>query len=128
MAKISKAKLARNEALAKDILKFLQDNDLWQDTTIFFNGKAFATSNYDEANLQYRYSGEPFVLTLDPNEYFEYAAKEDHIVSMTFEGPLYEILNYGVANGLHEQFDAIFAKHGVYYELGNQWNLSCYKK
>ena len=115
----------RNEALAQDILSLLQKNEMWIDTRIFFNGKAFATDN---GAKEYRYNGEPFVLEpINPVDYFEYAASPDkHILSMSFEGPLYEVINYGLDHRFADQFQELFRKHGVYYELGHPWTLTCY--
>jgi len=61
----------------------------------------------------------------------EYAQFSDHghsgVCAMTFEGRLYESLNYEF-DGLHDELDAICKKHGVFFELGNGWNCSFYKK
>ena len=47
---------------------------------------------------------------------------------MSFEGELYDVLN-GYAYGWGkraDEFRQIFEKYGVYFELGNAWNLTCY--
>lgn len=49
---------------------------------------------------------------------------------MSFEGPFYEVLNgyagdYGWV--VEEKFSDLLKKYGVYYELGNAWNLSLYQ-
>lgn len=58
---------------------------------------------------------------MDPRDYFEYV-REPNILSMSFEGTLYDILNN------HDMFvlQDLFSKYGLYYELGNAWNLSAY--
>ena len=63
----------------------------------------------------------------EPTKYFEYVAK-NHILSMSFEGELNHVLNAYVQgwSKLESEFQAIFEKHGVYYEMGNSWNLTCY--
>ena len=43
---------------------------------------------------------------------------------MSFEGPLYEVLNGYGSSHLEEEFVKIFDKYGLYYELGNAWNLT----
>ena len=120
----------RNEKLALEILAFLRQHGMWQDTTIFFNGKALSTSNYDRDNPQHHYDEqEPF--TLDPFlPKFEYAAPPDrHILSMSWDGPLHNLLNYGEPSWkLQEEFRQIFVRHGVWYEQGHSWNLTCYEK
>lgn len=117
----------RNENLANDIYNLLRKWDMWIDTTIYYNGKSMSTSHRDEEGKEhFRYNGEPFIYEDDPRKHFEYVAK-DHILSMSFEGDLYEILNYEEYPFILKEFDAIFKKYGVYYELGNAWNLTCYE-
>lgn len=117
------------EKLAVEVRQFLLDNLLWQDVDIYFNGKSFMT--YDEKTKKYYYNDPDHLFVLedeDPSEYFSYAA-EDHILSMTFTGPLYDLIKYPQAEGNQEKldkFNQIFTKYGLYYELGDSWNLSCY--
>lgn len=60
---------------------------------------------------------------IDPRRYFEYA---DGCLSMSFEGAFYSIMNNDSSYKLEEEFSAILLKYGLYYELGNAWNLSCF--
>lgn len=57
---------------------------------------------------------------------FEYHP-EPNILSMSFEGPLYDLLNYNCGSETEEKFSKILKKYGLYFELGNAWNLSCYE-
>ncbi len=115
------------EKLAKEIRSFLLDHDMWQDTRIYFNGKAFAT---DDRQGHYFYHDPDHLIVLeneDPRRYTEYAGD---ILTMTFEGPLYEALNYGDDGGnsweTEEDLTALFRKYGLYFELGHTWDLSAY--
>lgn len=119
------------EELAVEIRQFLLDNNIWQDTTIYFNGKAFST---DDRQGNYFYNDPEHLVVLenqDPADYFTYTASP-HILSMSFEGPLLGCLNYhneyGAAfdNRIQTELAAILDRHGLYYELGDRWNLSCY--
>lgn len=49
-------------------------------------------------------------------------------LTMTFEGPLYHAINYGSGRGYRAQaeLDEIFARYGLYLELGHAWSLSCW--
>lgn len=113
------------ENLAKEIRQYLLDRDMWIDTTIYFNGKAFSTGD----GQGHHYYNDPLHLVVledeDPHDYTEYAGD---ILTMTFEGPLYEALNYGDYGDnqwqTEEELTAIFRKYGLYYELGNAWNLT----
>ena len=104
------------EELATEIFNWLNDNEMWIDTQIYFNGKCWSTSNKEHTEFCY-----------NERRYFEYV-REPNILSMSFEGDLYDVLNgyaYGWAKKA-EEFNNIFRKYGVYFELGNSWNLSCY--
>lgn len=113
------------EAMANDIQKFLLRWNAWMDVCIYYNGKRMDAGRDGE----YRYNGEPFIReNEDPREYFEYVAKP-HILSMSFEGMTYELLN-GYRGGHSEKFCNEFidllSKHGVCFEQGDSWNLTCY--
>lgn len=113
----------RAEALARDIYTWCIENDCWQDVYIYYNGKRMGTSGKDKnGKTVYCYGGTPFIEDgYDPRDYFQYV-REPNILSMSFEGPLYQILN------CHDMFalQDLFSKYGLYYECGNAWNLSAY--
>lgn len=113
---MSKTQVEKNEALANDIKKFLEKNDLTTDVRVYFNNKCYSW-NIDK---------ELVVLEdIKPSTYFEFA--NDETVAMSFEGELNHIINYGMKKTILKRFDKIFEKHGVYYELGHAWNLSVYE-
>ena len=114
--------------MADEIRKWLLDHEMWSDVTIFFDGVAYSTS---DGKGNYYYNDPEHLIELhdrDPRDYFSYV-NPDHILSMSFEGPLYEMLNYYDAypDDWRDEFDGIFRKYGVYYELGNAWNLTVYR-
>lgn len=117
----------RLEALAKEIYQFLVSHGMWIDTAIYYDGKCMKTDGTENGQHSYRYNGKPFYDDeADPRRFFEYVA-DPHILSMSFEGPLYDVLNYGDAKK-EAEFQAIFDKHGIYYEMGHMWNLTCYEE
>lgn len=115
------------EELAKEIFQWLNEKEMWVDVHIYFNGKCWSTNNKDSTEFcynEYRY----FEYESNPKTYFEYV-REPNILSMSFEGYLYDVLN-GYAYGWGkqtEEFKEIFEKYGLYYELGHAWNLTCYE-
>lgn len=111
--------------LAKEIYLYCRQNHLWGDNIIYFDGKAW--SSYDEwsgvqgkeiAPELYEYENR------NPRDYFEYCNPDT--LSMSFEGSLYDVLNYGFGT-TEEKLQEIFGKYGLYFELGNAWNLSAYE-
>lgn len=114
------------EELAVEIREFLLQNEMWIDVSIYFNGKCFTT--YDKENKKFYYNDREHLVVeenVDPRTYFEYV-NPDHILSMSFEGVVCEMLYYGEFQSTKRKFDAIFEKYGVYYEFGEIWNFSCY--
>ena len=117
----------KDEKLAKDIINFLLKHELFDDAFVYVNDKRYGT--YDgEGHYNYGSKSWDTVFVEDnmnPRHYFEYAGPH---LSMSFEGPLYDILNYSFesewAQKLEDEFTEIFKKHGYYYELGNAWNLT----
>lgn len=120
--------MTRNKLLAIDIYEWCKKHDLWGDNIIYFDGKAWSNSskwgNVEGKKIAddlYEYDDK------NPKDYFEYVNPKT--ISMSFEGSLNHVLNgytYGWAK-LEEQFSNLFKKYGLYYELGNSWNLSAYK-
>lgn len=121
MGKIDYAKMA------KEIYEWCKDRGLWDDCCIYFDFKAWATWG--------EWSGEKGKKIADGlyeyenklcTDYFEYG--NPHTLSMSFEGNLYEVFNYYWENMTlfewHEQFYQMINDYGVYYELGNSWNLT----
>lgn len=120
-----KKKLTKNkiERLSTEIVNYLRKNSLDDDVCIYFNNKRIQIgNNWDREKKEFV----PYTNVeenMNPLKYFSYANPK-HILSMSFEGNLYHLLNeYG---GNTKRFDSIFKKYGLYYELGNAWNLSCY--
>ena len=125
----AKAKLSpkQKEELAKEIHAFLVAHGLWVDCNIYFNGKCWSTMRKNRNHHEFCYNeNRYFESVADPKDYFEYVA-EPNILSMSFEGGLYEVLNGYYGFKTEEKFQEIFKKYGLYYELGNAWNLSCYE-
>lgn len=118
----------RNESLAIDIYDFCKKHNLWGDCCIYFDGKALASWPDWHGELGKKIDVDLYQYeNRNPVEYFEYANKDT--VSMSFEGPLYSVLNGYVRGGykLEEQFQKLFEKYGYYFEYGHAWNLSAYE-
>lgn len=119
------AKQRKNiENLAKEIHAFLVKHELWVDVQIYFNGKCWSTCDYNDSKFCYN-EDKYFEYEADPKNYFEYVREPENILSMSFEGDLYEVLNGYWGAKLEKEFSSILAKYGLYYELGNAWNLTC---
>ena len=120
MKKITKIDI---ENLAGEIVAFLKAYDIADGVSIYYNGDVIRSKTEYKNNGEYSYT---WVKTesVDPHKYFEYAAY-DHRLSMSFEGGLYDVLNYSGGSKM-DKFMKIFERYGLYYELGNAWNLTCF--
>ena len=116
------------ESLARDIYKWCIKKDLWGDNIIYFNGKAWSSSS-EWSGIQGKQIDENLYEYEDknPKDYFEYGNPDT--LSMSFEGPLYHVLNAYVSGWtkLEGQLSKLFEKYGLYYEMGYTWSLSTYK-
>lgn len=105
------------EAMAYAIMEQLIKHHADEDVKIYFNDCSIRTDKGGEGTrIATKIKDEK------PHDYFEYAAY-DHILSMSFEGRLYDIID---SNGIPSYIQKIFDKYGVCSELGNMWNLTCY--
>ena len=111
------------EEFAKEIITFLEEHELANSVSIYFNNKVMRNKGKYDDDYNYISKWET-TEDIDPHDYFEYAAY-DHILSMSFEGALYDELNYRWGRKT-DMFRELFEKHGLYFELGNAWNLSAY--
>lgn len=125
MSTATKLTAEQIENLAKEIREFLLEHGLWQDVDIYFNGKKY--TSYDPENGEYYYNDREHLIEVadQPERHFEYVNPE-HILSMSFEGPVCEMLYYGILPSVRREFDKIFERYGLYYEFGHHWNFSCY--
>lgn len=110
------------EKMAKEIYDFLIENGMWYDTTITFNGKTMTTSL---ANGEWG-DGKRFQVLENETE-----QRDGFILSMTFEGPLHQCLNYNYeisyCDKISNDLAGIFNKYDCYYELGHSYDLEAYR-
>lgn len=77
-------------------------------------------------NKDYHY----YQAEIDPNRCFEY---NGDYLSMSFEGELYNALNYGWSSEysylshVEEQLNNYFSHWGLYFEMGYAWSFSLYE-
>lgn len=106
--KLTKIKI---EKLANEIAEFLKKECMLDGTCIYYNNKRIKNGVLENGEF-------------DPHDYFEYAAY-NHILSMSFDGEFYHMMNYNGGIKLNK-FNKILDKYGVYYELGYAWSLTLY--
>ena len=114
------------EQIAKAIYDWCIENEMWQYVSIYFDGKAWSSYKRWGGEDGRRIGDRLFEYEdKNPLDYFEHAHPDT--LSMSFEGELYDMLNYGWFAEELESFSKLINGFGYYYELGNAWNLSLYK-
>ena len=110
MSSTAKLTAEQIENLAKEIREFLLEHGLWQDVDIYFNGKRF--TQHDPVTGKYYYNDREHLIEVadQPERHFEYVNPE-HILSMSFEGPVCEMLYYGILPSVRREFDKIFERY-----------------
>ena len=110
----------RKTEIVKKIEKFIKKHDLHHDVRIYFNDKAWCYNSRGQKTVEKEVSA---------TDYLEYGNNDT--ISMSFEGGLYNVLNFYWENKHYEklwnEFTAIFDEYDCFYELGNAWNLSVYE-
>lgn len=122
--KLSKIKI---EELVKEIEEFLKEHELIGDVCIYFNNKRHIWHSKYDHEWNFLGFGCDVQEDISPLDYFEYVNTK-HILSMSFEGTFYHVLNGydDYSDTMQQKFMDILEKYNLYYELGNAWNLSCY--
>lgn len=116
-----------SEKCALEIIKWLLKHEMWQDVCIYANGKRF--SCYDGSHYRYDNTWDCVFVEedMDVAKYIEY---HGDFLTMSFEGPLYSVLNYNmptrVCDKYTAEFNKICDKYKKYWEFGYAWSLSLY--
>ena len=121
MAKLTKQTI---EQLANEVMDWLIRNELSMDVCIYYNNQKMQHKYHFDKDYNIVNDGVIVEKDADPHQITQWAA-HDHILTMTFEGGLYSLLNYN-GGKLEIEFENLFNKYGLYYEFGEAWNLTCY--
>ena len=110
------------EKIALRILSVLEKKELASDLSIYFNNKRISIkTKYTDESVKYERVKEE---DINPHDYLTYCPYK-HIISISTEGELYAQLNYG-SGQFPKVLEDLFKKVGIYYEMGESWNLSFY--
>ena len=119
----------RNEKLMLDIIRYLQKHDLFYDVLIYINGHRYSSESKNSVEIMDSGNGPYYDQgSYDVKDYIEYASPG--ILTMSFEGPLYEALNYPETKAqyaVEDDLQNICAKYKLYFEQGYAWSLAVYE-
>lgn len=121
---------AQNQKLMEDIIDYLEPHELFEDVNIYTNDHKYSSDKPRIAD-----SSVTELTTSKGNKYYDYGKwnvtsqveyNNPDSVTMTFEGDLYDALNYDDKGIVMTKLEQIGKKYGVYPELGHQWSLAFY--
>ena len=124
MKKTKKLTKKELESLAVDLICFLQKHDLFYMVNIYVNNKLLKDNKTTNAQHATTPFGSYYIVNdINPKENLEYYNPET--ITVTFEGPLYDIINYNNSS-LYQQLCDLFERKGLYIEQGYAWSFSLY--
>lgn len=117
--------------LRDDIIDYLVAHNLFDDVIIYEGGHRYLSDGYgrtsDAEHIDHTTRKgtevELWVESAQASQYLEFA--NDETLSMAFEGPLYDAMNYG-DGAIESSLQRIFERYGLYFEMGDAWNLTAY--
>lgn len=117
------------QAMALSVIRYLNRYHMFQDVNIYAGGMHYSDSRHHGQVLHTDLVKNAEVWAGERDRYdcpCEYHNPDT--LTMTFEGPLYHAINYGMGRGYRteQELDAIFARYGLYLEMGHAWSLTCW--
>ena len=103
----------RNAIAAKEIKDFLKEEQLANDTMIYYNG----------IKAEYQHSKGWIESPGLASDYFNFT-NNDETVAMSFEGMLYDVIKDQII--FYDELIEIFTSNGFSLEQGESWNLFLY--
>ena len=130
MAGQTKAKLTERQktAIAEAMIDIIAKYDMFYDVNIHVNN-AVMKSDYTgkDPNAQVKITPKGHTpYTFLPNMPYTDQYGNPELITCTFEGPLYEALNYCCDTKVERELNHLLDSHGLYLEQGYAWSFSVY--
>ncbi len=117
---------AKKYQFAKNIVKCLIDNEMWNDSiNLYVNDECWTPDGKFNDEYDWVPNGKGYKVEqgVDPRMYFDYVNPNG--ISLSFENDLYNDVNYGSMR-VYDKLQDIASKYGQHFEIGNAWNMSSY--
>ena len=120
---------SQRETLALKIIRYLQQNDLFENINLYVNGKRYSAEKDEKTEItaKTRY-GEYFIEenSSDPCSIVDANPENPPIILITFEGALYDFINYGSRVDHFTNIDNIVKDYNLYFEQEYSWSMGAY--
>lgn len=115
--------------LAVKLMDYFQENGYWDEMSIYVDGECWSSDSP---------GGKAAEKCMTPNGTAYYARKNVNVaaqleycnpetVSIYFEGPLYETINYDDYDFLSKLDKMFLDQYGLYFEQGYAWSIAAYE-
>lgn len=115
------------EKLAMQLIDYFSKKELFYDMNIYVNNKSYSSDNYDhDAELHLTDKGTKYYAKngIDIAKQVEYSNPDT--ITMTFEGPLYDLINYHDYNFVEKLSKRFFNKYNLYLDQGYAWSMAAF--
>lgn len=118
------------QKMAIKLIKMIDKHNMFHMVNIYAGGKLYS-SDYNDKNPEMKE-----IKMENDTVYYVQNADMDNIpvkynnpktLTMTFEGPLYDALNYESTDETMKEINDIFDEYGLYAERGYAWSLAAYE-
>jgi hypothetical protein len=113
--------------LAENLIDFFAKEEVWSDMCVYVDGEAWKSDNYKkEYEKTTTRKGTEYYVKKDVDIAKQLEYSNPKTVTITFEGPLYDIINnvdYDYADKLSDKF---LKEYGLYFEQGYAWSMAAY--
>lgn len=118
------------QKMAVRLIKLIDSLGMFHMINIYAGGKHY-TSDYNNKNpdmQEVKVESDTIYYVQDTNmDKIPVEYNNPKTLTMTFEGPLYDALNYDSTDKTMEKINKIFDEYGLYAEMGYAWSLAAYE-
>ena len=115
-------------SVATKLVDYLSEHELFDEVRIYADGKLYSSekTTQDQASSKTP-KGNTYYMTpnIDMCEYVKTA--DSKTIAMTFEGPLYDLINYEDYGFVYKLTQMFVAQYGLYFEMVNTFTLAAYE-
>ncbi len=115
-------------SVATKLVDYLSEHELFEEVRIYADGELYSSEKTARDQTPSKTpKGNTYYMTpnVDMCEYVETA--DSKTIAMTFEGPLYDLINYEDYDFVYKLTQMFVAQYGLYFEMINAFTLAAYE-
>ena len=116
------------QSVAIKLIDFLSSKELFSNVQIYAGNKRFSSEKLNSDQIQKRTkNNNVYYIDNDINitEYIENA--DPKTIGLTFEGPLYELINYEDYDFIYTLTEKFISEYKLYFDMINSFSIAAYR-